>query len=378
MLVETNDRELPEKLLQEEQVLGVLEDGLVTFSTNESLPLIEQPVVQNFGHTGAGTAIAVIDTGVRYRDAFFGSTSACQAGNFQPACKVAAAKNCLQPDCTANETTHSYSSHGTNVAATALSVAPNAKIISLQVFSGTANSSENQSRWSYVADAVNWILDNRDAYNIVAANMSFNTCRYDASGGCNTCVRYGSDCTWYNSLWDEDTTAYILTHSLWSAGVIPVASAGNSGYVDGLTSPACSPWAISVGAVADSSQTFGAPFARQCRSFNEECSDYGYTGFIWDDYVVCYSSSATHLEMLAPGHRITAAGYEWRGTSQAAPHVAGAVAVLSAAFPAWTVVQIRDRLLNTGDEVADQRTGQSFPRLNLCKAIFGKTSWRCN
>ena len=80
--------------------------------------------------------------------------------------------------------------------------------------------------------------------------------------------------------------------------------------------------------------------------------------------------------MMAPGFDIDAAIPpdlidDKNGTSMAAPHVAGAWAVLKATNPALTVVQIRDALVNTGQNVTDNRTGGSITkqRINLYNAL---------
>ena len=61
------------------------------------------------------------------------------------------------------------------------------------------------------------------------------------------------------------------------------------------------------------------------------------------------------------------------GTSQAAPHVAGAVAVLRAVFPGETLDQTVARLTN-GVVVTDSKNGITKPRLNLQMAIGVATS----
>jgi subtilisin family serine protease len=69
--------------------------------------------------------------------------------------------------------------------------------------------------------------------------------------------------------------------------------------------------------------------------------------------------------MLAPGANITAAGITEAGTSQASPHVAGAVAVLRAEFPLETLIQTQARLIGSGTKITDPRNGVMLPRLNL-------------
>jgi subtilisin family serine protease len=51
------------------------------------------------------------------------------------------------------------------------------------------------------------------------------------------------------------------------------------------------------------------------------------------DRVCCFSNIASWLDVLAPGSEVTAGGYTMSGTSMAAPHAAGAIAVLRSAKP---------------------------------------------
>ena len=69
--------------------------------------------------------------------------------------------------------------------------------------------------------------------------------------------------------------------------------------------------------------------------------------------------------MLAPGAHISAAGTTLSGTSQAAPHVSGALAVLRSAFPADSLDDTLSRLQNMGVPVTDRRNNITKPRLNF-------------
>jgi subtilisin family serine protease len=133
-------------------------------------------------------------------------------------------------------------------------------------------------------------------------------------------------------------------------------AAGNETSKNGISSPACAPGAVSVGAVYD--DYMGAIAWEACTDSSTA-----------PDQVTCFSNSSSYLTLLAPGAIITAAGIGVGGTSQAAPHVAGAVAVLRAAFQAETLEQTVSRMTNGGVPVADPYNGLTHPRLDLVGAI---------
>lgn len=84
---------------------------------------------------------------------------------------------------------------------------------------------------------------------------------------------------------------------------------------------------------------------------------------------------ATSVDLAAPGtavySTVTDGGYAWyNGTSMAAPHVTGAVALVAAANPGLDALQIRDRILSTVDRVS-MLAGRvaTGGRLNLRRAV---------
>lgn len=182
------------------------------------------------------------------------------------------------------------------------------------------------------------MIANKATYNIVAMNLSL-------GGGAFT-----SPCT-------TDVYASPISNAR-NAGILASISSGNDGYINEITSPACVPAAISVGAVYDSTVGFLG-----IKGW-DVCTDYS----TYADLVTCFSNSANFLTMLAPGAMITAAGITLGGTSQAAPHVAGAIAVLREAYPSESTDAIINRLTNTGVPVNDPKNGITKPRLDLLAA----------
>ncbi len=312
-------------LLARPEIKAVYLNGQAHKVLTQSLPLINQPAVAAVGETGLGTTVAVIDDGIDYTNAAFGS---CTAPGVPAGCHVSA--SLLFGTGTTDNT------HGTNVSAIVLGVAPGSQIAMLNAFSGTS------AYFSDIISAINWAISNKSTYNIVAINMSLG----DGSKNTTPC----------------STGAFStpVTNSV-KAGITVVTAAGNDAYTNALGSPACTPGVISVGAVYDSN-----------------LSNQGYPGGVnWGictdtttaaDKITCFSDSASFLTMLAPGALITAAGITMGGTSQASPHVAGAVAVLRSAFPTESLTQTQTRLTSSGTMITDSRNGIAKPRLNLLEA----------
>jgi len=142
------------------EVVAIYENGVRHRALAESLPLIHQPPVEAAGHTGAGTTVAVLDTGVDYTRAAFGS---CTAPGEPAGCRIVYSADVAPDDGMLDDVIY----HGTNVSGIVLGVAPDAGVAALDVFNGD---------YAYDSDilaAINWSIDNQAAYNIVAMNMSF-------------------------------------------------------------------------------------------------------------------------------------------------------------------------------------------------------------
>jgi subtilisin family serine protease len=99
------------------------------------------------------------------------------------------------------------------------------------------------------------------------------------------------------------------------------------------------------------------------------------------DNLASYSNfGTTSVDLAAPGTNIYSTvpggGYAWKsGTSMATPHVAGALALVWDAHPAWTYTQVINQVLHTVDPLASL-TGRvaSGGRLNLAAAVGSAVS----
>ena len=303
-------------------VISVEENVAHTPSLAQTLALVNQPAAVAAGFGGAGTSVAVLDTGADWTTADLGS---CTAVGTPSTCRVAYAAD-FAPD----DRSRDDSGHGTNVSAIVAGVAPEADILALDVFrtDGYAYSTD-------LLSALDWVISYQATYDIAAINMSLGSGAYTA----------------------ECSNAYSVSfQSARSAGVAVAVASGNAGYTNSISSPACVEEAISVGAVYDAS--YGAVGWSGCSDSSTAA-----------DKVACFSNGANFLDIVAPGTFVSAGGYTMGGTSMASPHVAGALAVIRAANPDATIGELEDALLSSGPTITDSRNGHTFPRLDVEAAV---------
>ncbi len=263
-------------------------------------------------------AIAIVDSGV----------DASKLGDFGARVIASVNMSSLAPNATGDD-----EGHGTMVAGIAAGngalypgVARNAPLVSVR----TADAS-GASRTSDVIAGVDWILANKDRYNIRVANFSM-------GGARATSFTY------------DPLDAAV--ESLWFHGVVVVASGGNYGTGASMQvkgSPGNDPFVITVGALdtngtANPHDDFAAPW-----------SVYGHTvdGFSKPEisapgrWIAAPVPMGSTLATTVPD-RILAPGYMWMsGTSLAAPQVAGAAAQILARHPGWTPDQVKGALMKS-------------------------------
>jgi serine protease AprX len=282
--------------------------------------------------TGQGVGIAVLDTGI--------NTSL-------PDWKGANGVSRIVAQSKFNSNTNSQSDghgHGTHVAGiiagnswyrtdTALQgkyigIAPRANLINVKV-------SDDQGG-SYISDVVNgidWVINNRETYNIRVMNLSL-----------------------ISSVAESYKTSVLAAavERAWFNGILVVVSAGNLGPDTMFYPPANDPFVVTVGA-AD-------PVGTVTRSDDDMApwSSYGTTqdGFSKPEvaapgrYIAApLASGGSTLTKRFPS-RVIDNNYIWlSGTSMAAPVVSGLAALAFEANPHWTNDQVKWLLQNTATRI---------------------------
>ena len=334
LLLRMRSRRALERAAADPDVIGISPDRTYRAMLSESLPLIRQPAAAAAGERGAGTAVAVLDTGVDYTRPAFGT---CITPGL-PGCRIVVTRDFAPDDGALDDPIL----HGTNVAGIVAGVAPDAQILGLDVFDGDEAADRD------ILAAIDFVIQHQAAYDIRAMNLSV------------------GDLSFHTAACDAGSNPYVAAfENARAVGILPVVAAGNTAFVDGqsqegIARPACTPGAVSVGAVYDANVG-----SLQWGPRGDACTDPRTRA----DLVPCFSQSAPFLTVLAPGALITAAGVTLGGTSQAAPHVAGAAAVLAASGSSSTPAMIESAIGASGPLVHDPIGGLDHHRLDLPDAL---------
>ncbi len=349
------------KLAALPEVAALTADQAVPPALASSIPVIGADDAWAAGFTGLDQTVVILDTGVDKNHPFFTTNGqkvvaeACYSSNVptegaSSVCPGGATES-TAPDSGANcSLTIGGCDHGTHVAGIAagndngvnIGVARDATLIAIQVFSrfddgltpgaptpcadaGTAT----PCALSYPTDqikALERVFELRQSFNIAAVNMSL-------GGG-----QFFAPC--------DNQPIKAAIDNLRTAGVATVIAAGNNGFTNSISTPGCVSSAVSVGATDDT------------------------------DNVAVFSNIASFVSLLAPGVNIDSSipggVASFNGTSMAAPHVAGAGAVLKQQRPDASVTEILSILRQTGIPVNDNRpfgAVTNLRRIHLGQAI---------
>ncbi len=186
--------------------------------------------------------------------------------------------------------------HGTSVSGIIKNIVPNAEIYSVKVLD-----SDNKAQLSKVVEGIYWCIEN----DIKVINMSFGTLQY-------------------SKILEQAVDA------AYKAGIVMVASAGNKGE-QGVDYPAAFENVISVGAVD---------------SHGEKTEE---------------SSNGKGLDIMAPGKQVVSDGLYGSnivvgGTSIAAPHVTGAVALILQKNQNVSSNFVKELLLQSAKKIGDKNS----------------------
>lgn len=330
-------------------VISIAEDLVMRPSLLESSVRVRAPALWSVGYTGHAWSVAILDSGVDSTHPFLGgriaaqacysssvpedgTTSLCAGGGTE-----SLALNAGEP-CRFNPVECAHGTHLAGIAAGSgvggAGIARASNIISVQVYSRSdsralCGASPVPCLVSYVSDQVRGLEHVRalagveNIHRVASVNLSLSQGAFPSS--CDTL--------------DGMEAFKAAVDQLRDLGIATVAASGNEASSTTLGAPACVSGVISVGSTLD-----GA------------------------DVLSSFTNRSPLLSLLAPGSEITSsipggAYFTASGTSMAAPHVAGAWALLKHLLPRASVVDVLAALRNTGALVRDGSA--SYPRINI-------------
>lgn len=340
VVVET-DRGGIGKLLDNPQITYVTADEPVPPLLHNSLETLRVHELHSRGVVGDAYSVAVLDTGVNYdhpllrsklraegcfstaESTVYSVTSLCKNG-LDVDLTDGAGRACNLPDC----------DHGTHVAGIAVGaqhtlangdvisgVALGADLISIQVFTRFDDPrvcpSLDPCVRSFTSDqleALQHVSRLSASHSIAAVNMSLGSGYHDM------------EC-------DSTTPLSTEIEKLRESGILTVTGSGNNGYYNAVNSPACISGTIAVGA--------------------------SYKGRVELDHR--YSNTSALVDFIAPSTEIVSStndGFEPKtGTSMAAAHISGLLALLKSQVPSASADALESHLRSTARRTVDPRTG---------------------
>lgn len=288
---------------------------------------VHAPELWALGHTGKGVVVATMDTGAdlahpELRRKWRGGTHSW----FDPHGEQALPYDALG---------HGTQTLGVIVGDSGLGLAPDATWISVRLYNN-----EGRASMSDIHLAFQWLMDpdgdasTLDAPDVVNASWSL------AGRASGTCVME----------FDQDIRV------LRSAGVLVVFAAGNDGPAPGTSnSPGNNPGVLSVGAVDQARQV-----ARQSSRGPSACDGGPFPSLVAPGVNV----RTTDLSHGGQFSYTTASG-----SSLAAPHVSGVLALMAGAFPDASVAQLESALLHAAQPAPGHNAQVQVDALATFKAL---------
>ncbi len=335
-----------ERLKQNNNVKGIYFDYKVRIALNQSVKMINSSLVNNlrvkgsFNLTGKDIGVCVLDTGVNYSLSSFGGLGK----------RVLAGYDYVNADTNPMDD----NGHGTHVAGivagngSVTGVAPEANILALKVLDSSGGGSISD-----VINGIQWCIDNSTIYNISVITMSL------SCGTFNSACDSSTDC-------NANLMKTVVDNAV-GKNISVIASSGNNG--DGTMSsgnfthiglPSCLTNVTSVGAIND---------------------DFSIASYGNRNNMTLLMGPGTDIKSLAYGgtclSSCTCSGgiMECDGTSMAAPHVAGAFALIQQYLrdennSKMKNYQIEELFNRTGISVNDSVTGIIYKNIDIYKALL--------
>jgi hypothetical protein len=324
-----------EELQNNDAVKKIMLDKVFHITLNTSRDVISSSdtwskQVNGINLTGEGVGICIIDTGIDTdHEAFAGKivNQSCFCSVTDNGAGGCCPNNASTDSSAEDDSTSSHGSHVAGIAAgngSTKGVAPDAHIVAVKVCNSNGDCSGSD-----ILSGINHCVNVSKAYNVSVISISIgDNGQYNTQAAC-------------------PTTFDAAINTAAGVGITTTISSGNNGHAAGISSPACSANATSVGSTTKT------------------------------DGLSSFTNRGALLDVLTPGSSIVSAtkngGYgSLSGTSMSAPHAAGAAAIVTQFLELnklnYTNTVIEDALNRTNVFVS------GFPRIDVLTAIIHLSS----
>lgn len=307
--------------------------------------------VHKMGFTGKGVTIAILDSGLDSRHEQYGgrviaehcfSTGQDVNGDPYSSCKDGISDvESAYPGNAMRIQNFNHGSHVTGIAAGIDGIAPGANIVAVQVMSEVAYPAYYTTFSFYdLEESINWLLDlqedliRRNLPKIKVVNLSI------GGGG-------------FRNICDSEPASqglFSFFSKMAEAGMILVAPSGNYYYNDFISMPACFSNVIAVGALSDLEEPRIAPY-----------SDHSQLIDILAPGTSIYSAQLVNISSSGESTCSFNCYGTMSGTSQAAPIISGALALIMEALPDKAQEEYLNILLEISSVTTSRRSsGRSY------------------
>jgi serine protease AprX len=287
---------------------------------------------------GKGIGVAVIDSGINVSSDLYTT-----AGNSRLVANV-------RFNTDYNQSPNDGFGHGTHVSSIIagngnasngkyIGFAPLANIINVKV-----SNDDGSATTATIVAGLQWILNNKSAYNIRVVNLSLNSTVAESY---------------------KTSPLDAAVEILWFNGIVVVVSAGNTGSGT-IYPPANDPFVITVGAMDDKgTETLADDTIPSFSTYGNTSEGFAKPDLIAPgvNIVAKVVNQTMGLAAAHPGNFVETQYFRMSGTSMAAPMVSGAVALLLQDEPGLNPDQVKYRLTSTANK--------SWTNYNAAKAGAG-------
>lgn len=308
----------------------------------EAVPSVGADYVnEEYGITGEGVTVAVLDTGIDNEHPDFADKVLDQY------C-YSSSRSCAPNDIVESPNAQDEAGHGTAVSGIILShgtesragVAPDADLVAVRVFKDRGGASNSD-----IIKGLDWVLRRQLPLNIGVVNMSL-------GGG----SAIGNNCD------DQNRNMKAAFQRLVARKVAIFVATGNNGEPSLVSSPACISNSIAVGATYDTEAANGGGWCPQQKDVTPLT-------------IACFTNRGRAMDLLAPGIFIRSSKLgggvtnNGAGTSYAAPMAAGVAALLLQVDPDLRPTDLQRILEDTGRDVKHLENDDIFPLVDARAAV---------